>query len=62
MTGTTPVCDKCQMAGTYLRGISSESFVDYFRCPACAHVWTMPKPPRALIEWPDVDGVAKSPA
>lgn len=43
MTGTRPPCEKCQTPGIHLPGISSDSFVDYFRCAACAHVWTLPK-------------------
>ncbi len=36
-------CPKCEQPGTYLRVLSQSSYVDYYRCDDCEHVWTVPK-------------------
>ena len=40
-------CPKCAQPGTYLKGLSHSSSVDYYRCDDCEHVWTVPKDERA---------------
>jgi hypothetical protein len=39
-------CPKCAQPGTYLKGLSHSSSVDYYRCDDCQHVWTVPKDER----------------
>jgi len=52
ITGGFPVkdvlipCPKCEQPGTYLKGLSQSSPVDYYRCVDCEHVWTVPKDER----------------
>ena len=37
-------CPVCETFGVYLPESSRyPSKVDYYRCPACAHVWTVPR-------------------
>jgi transposase-like protein len=36
-------CPKCTKPGTYMKGLSQSSAVDYYRCDDCQHVWTVPK-------------------
>jgi len=33
------LCPKCGKAGQFLPATSETAVVDYYRCPACAHVW-----------------------
>jgi hypothetical protein len=40
-------CPKCAQPGTYLKGLSHSSSLDYYRCDDCQHVWTVPKDERA---------------
>ena len=40
-------CPKCAQPGTYLKGLSHSSSVDYYRCGDCEYVWTVPKDERA---------------
>jgi hypothetical protein len=37
------LCPKCARPGTYMKGLSQISSVDYYRCDDCKHVWTVPK-------------------
>ena len=37
------ICRKCQHRGRLLEVSSSESFVEYYRCDNCGHVWTHEK-------------------
>lgn len=37
------VCPSCKSAGAQLLDMSSDSLVNFYRCPECAHVWTMTK-------------------
>ena len=38
-------CPHCQATDCRLLAFNSAiSYVDYFRCPTCGHVWTEPKP------------------
>jgi hypothetical protein len=39
-------CPKCAQPGTYLKGLSQSSFVDYYQCDDCQLVWTVPKDER----------------
>ena len=36
-------CPVCDGPGSRLESISRDALVDYYRCPLCAHVWTVPK-------------------
>ena len=37
-------CPDCLSEGHRLEFTSNNAAVDYFRCDACGHVWTSPKP------------------
>jgi hypothetical protein len=48
------LCPKCAQPGTYLKGLSQASPVDYYRCDDCKHVWTVPKDEREPTTDPPV--------
>lgn len=37
------ICTKCQSTGRLLEGPSHDSWVEYYACDSCGHVWTYPK-------------------
>ena len=40
-----PLCPQCSATNARLLTFNSAiSYVDYFRCPSCGHVWNQPKP------------------
>jgi uncharacterized Zn finger protein len=40
MAKITMPCPVCSGAGIWLEVVSRDSYVDYYRCSHCAHVWT----------------------
>jgi hypothetical protein len=45
------ICQQCEGPGRVLEAASQTAWVDYYRCDACGHVWTLDKkdleaPPR----------------
>jgi len=36
-------CPACDNVGNLLKSVSQDADVDYYRCQACAHVWSVPK-------------------
>ena len=40
---THPSCPTCAKAGRHLSESSENAHVDYYRCDACGHVWTISK-------------------
>ena len=43
-------CPKCAQPGTYLKGLSHSSSVDYYRCDDCGHVFTTRKSTTDLLD------------
>ena len=48
------LCPKCARPGTYLKGLSQSSTVDYYGCDDCKLVWTVPKDEREPTTDPPV--------
>ena len=47
---STVPCPRCGQKDTEsLDRLSALAYVDYFRCPACTHVWTLPRQERISI-------------
>jgi hypothetical protein len=47
-------CPKCTQPGTYLKGLSQSSSVNYYGCDDCKLVWTVPKDEREPTTDPPV--------
>jgi hypothetical protein len=37
------VCTQCHRDGRKVEHVSALAVVDYYRCPQCGAIWTMPK-------------------
>jgi len=48
----TQSCPKCDAPNqSLLESASKHAYVNYYRCPTCGHIWTLPKDGSRTIPW-----------